>query len=266
MDLAHTCEHVLGHCYRLIFLVIVLLRDCSFYILLKRPKIFQFLPFEKLFTFFNPSFFYYFDSILSFDQYYVSQVSFHGDLNLTNMYREIQSLVSLVPVPENYFDNRGAVCDSLGLLSQDCLDVVVGLHFHENALIPKQIVQACRLKLAVHQTLYHLLELFFIHVSTFSSDHALHIPVEDAELLPKVGVENPHMVAIFSHAHSVQHSEVPDLVVADTINKCKCEFLLIGLNASDEVHVGVERHLVHQGSNLLTNLEPQEFFSVLRLQ
>lgn len=74
------------------------------------------------------------------------------------------------------------------------------------------------------------------------------------------------MIAIFSHPHSVKHSEVPDLVIADAINKCEGELLLIGFDASDKVHVRVEGHLAHQRSYLLANLEPEKLLRVLRFQ
>lgn len=74
------------------------------------------------------------------------------------------------------------------------------------------------------------------------------------------------MVGVLAHLYRIQDAQVPDLIVADPIHKQKSLLFLVRLNAPDEVHVSVCRHLGNQLPHLFPDLDAQVPFVPFMLQ
>lgn len=85
-----------------------------------------------------------------FDEDNVSKIRSKGELNFSNIHTEIFTFCSFVPISPDNFYNCRAVIESLSLLFESCVQVVISFHFHENSLLPVQIVQAYIFIFAIH--------------------------------------------------------------------------------------------------------------------
>lgn len=97
-------------------------------------------------------------------------------------------------------------------------------------------------------------------------DQQSKVVFEYAILLIEVDVGSSDVIGVLSHLDGIEDPQVLYLVVADAVGKMKGVFFFIGFDASDEVHIGIGRHLKYKLSHLFSNLDAQKLFIPFLLQ
>ena len=163
-------------------------------------------------------------------------------------------------------DERGCRLDELGALLEQGLQHVLSGHLQEDALLAKLVIERVVDKRVGHKSHGDVLTVIGGEPPVADRDEVADFVLEDAVLEVKLGVGLANVVALLAHLDGVEDAEVLDLVEADRVDEEEGLFVLVGLYASDEVQLGVGRHLRNQLLHLLADLHPQKLLVRLALQ
>lgn len=164
------------------------------------------------------------------------------------------------------FDKRGCSYDILGAICEQIIEEILRAHLEKQFFLPKLI-----LKCIIHEVVGDELDGDVLGIergdlALAHGDERGEVALEDAVLEVELGVVLPDVVGVLPHLDGVQDAQVFDLVVAHLVHKVEALLELVGLDAADEVQVGVGRHLADQVPHLLSDLHSQKPLVALHLQ